>query len=77
MPKITRRETLAATGKAVAPGAPDGQPDNLWLRWEEKRKRAFEARRSQRIKAAVQAIGVEGVDAEEYFAAQRLAGRSA
>ncbi len=72
MSKITRRETLAATGKAVAPGAPDGQNANLWLRWEEKQR----ARRSQLIKAAIQAIIVEGADAKEYFAAERAARRA-
>ncbi len=80
MSKITRRKTLARGSKAVmAAEPPDGQPANLWLRWVEKERRAFEATRDRRIKEMIQAVIVEGMSPEEYRAkwrAERLAGRA-
>ncbi len=60
--------------------APNGEPVNLWYRWEEKRYRAMIASRPRRIREAVQALIVEGMSPEEYRAkwradAERLAGR--
>ena len=65
----------------MAADAPNGEPVNLWYRWVEKQRRAFEATRERRIKEAIQALIVEGMSPEEYRAkwradAERLAGRA-